>query len=995
MSTTTQILFNSPALHSLKRDQLVKLCKIHGIKANGKSVDLIARLKQHAQDLPAQTDNDPTMQDDSEDTDQDVAGTASSSRAPPRPSEQWEMVMEDIAEVDEASTMGTLSSMRTLNQQSSTGEFGSSNSKNSVTTSLKALANSLGLKRAISKSNSNSSTSELDQHAVPYSSIPESDSLPRTDADGDTSMDAPIPGGPSRPGAPALPNARLSMGEGLTTTVRLISAKPRRETMFSPPRLPTFKPELDLIMSPGPGKVNVWPPASPEPQGRIYPSLAEMMSADHGAYPSNAFASPAPALSAAKRASLALPSDQPEDIFSPKKTPAAAPPSAARASIPRSEPFLFGSPLPANRPRTSNADFEKAAASVLSEMNKRLAESGVQGLQTDVFNKKIPASTDVFGGPLDATRQRTDSTADRFAKAHDDAFAKMDSIATHYAARRGTAAASSSAGQPQSKKRKSEAAGLGPAPGPSKRKSSAANARVISAGGRKKMGIPGGFGDDEDLSDDEQRGQEVEEAGDRRSSKRIRVTEDSDVHKGGRRVSLLVTVKGGGDETEEDRAREERKREAMKKKLDESRARRRSSRGRASVGGRAVPMKPKASRFGFLSSAKSLVRNVWNMGAGGGGATKQASSIPVPKTSAPVKPAPPPPQPAHAPAALAQPTSKVSSLGLGKPSTSRLSANRAPSGGAPSMLSVDTTGTRKSSSSRARSPIPSFNAPAQNSEHKPRADSTSNTASRIPSRTTSFSSMGTRTSLNTGSSAASSMGTKRSLATPAAGTSGSRNRLDSTDSKIPPVPRRPSSTLLAPTASSLAKRQSIIRNLPPPPRSPSTLQQITNSPQSPRQNPTPGKIFTTPLTGFGSPTSIPTPVQKPSFTAAGTSLFNAGAGAGPSSSHANAPNPIPPKPKTLIARKPRISRSRVIAKLGAQRAQATDAGSTPGKPSSSSSKARTRSSMGTAAARRSFGGVKAGRMSAGADLIAAKKRVRQSEIAARRKSRVARMEVDS
>ena len=52
MSTTTQILFNSPALHSLKREQLVKLCKIHAIKANGKNVEMIQRLRQHAQTMP-------------------------------------------------------------------------------------------------------------------------------------------------------------------------------------------------------------------------------------------------------------------------------------------------------------------------------------------------------------------------------------------------------------------------------------------------------------------------------------------------------------------------------------------------------------------------------------------------------------------------------------------------------------------------------------------------------------------------------------------------------------------------------------------------------------------------------------------------------------------------------------------------------------------------------------------------------------------------------
>ncbi len=83
MSTTTEILFNSPALHSLKRDQLVKLCKIHSLKANGKNAELIDRLKQRAAQLPPDDDDDTKM---------------------PRASEQWEMVMDDIEEVDEPSS---------------------------------------------------------------------------------------------------------------------------------------------------------------------------------------------------------------------------------------------------------------------------------------------------------------------------------------------------------------------------------------------------------------------------------------------------------------------------------------------------------------------------------------------------------------------------------------------------------------------------------------------------------------------------------------------------------------------------------------------------------------------------------------------------------------------------------------------------------------------------------------------------------------------------
>jgi len=103
MSTTTQILFNSPALHSLKRDQLIKLCKIHSIKANGKNIDLVEKLKEHAMSLP---NDDPLsvaarserpMEDDYEEE---------GGRMP----EQWEVVMDTIDENEEgsASQPGTL-----------------------------------------------------------------------------------------------------------------------------------------------------------------------------------------------------------------------------------------------------------------------------------------------------------------------------------------------------------------------------------------------------------------------------------------------------------------------------------------------------------------------------------------------------------------------------------------------------------------------------------------------------------------------------------------------------------------------------------------------------------------------------------------------------------------------------------------------------------------------------------------------------------------------
>lgn len=134
MSTTTQILFNSPALHSLKRDQLVKLCKIHSIKASGKNVDLIEKLKHHAQTLPkdsplsiASRSEPPSngMQVDEEDSDsmqEDEQEDKENQRFQmPRPSEQWEVVMESIEEMEESASQGTLTGK--------SGEFGTGNSK--------------------------------------------------------------------------------------------------------------------------------------------------------------------------------------------------------------------------------------------------------------------------------------------------------------------------------------------------------------------------------------------------------------------------------------------------------------------------------------------------------------------------------------------------------------------------------------------------------------------------------------------------------------------------------------------------------------------------------------------------------------------------------------------------------------------------------------------------------------------------------------------------
>ncbi|KII91797.1 hypothetical protein PLICRDRAFT_521255 [Plicaturopsis crispa FD-325 SS-3] len=240
------------------------------------------------------------------------------------------------------------------------------------------------------------------------------------------------------------------------------------------------------------------------------------------------------------------------------------------------------------------------------------------------------------------------------------------------------------------------------------------------------------------------------------------------------------------------------------------------------------------------------------------------------------------------------------------------------------------------------------------------------------------SSIGTRTSL-VSNSGVGSTGVKRSGST--VGSMGDKGSLRTGTS----------SRLLAPTASSLAKAQGSVRlsaahsqehihgrspglasvaeqrSRPTNAEASSSkpaLDQITNSPRpagTPLHSPRPGPIFSKPLTAPGS--SIPTPVRNQTFGAAASTLAD------------TKPLVLAPKPKALAGRKPRISRSKVIARLASQRAA----------PSAEAAAGRTRSSMGAAvrqSAGRKSGG---GRRSGGAEvLMSAKKRARQSEYARRR-----------
>lgn len=424
MSVATQILFNSPALHSLKRDQLVKLCKIHSLKANGKNKDLIERLQQHAKMLPP---DDPlsiaTRSDDSDakagmesEGDESEGGSNYGSTETLgrsiRPSEQWEVVMDDIPEVDEE----TLRSNRGGNSNSQAGEFGTNGGKApSVTSSLKSIVTSLGLKRNNSKSDNTASNS---MSGLPGENATTSQESNPSIAEDHPPVD-PIPGQVNLRGMPAPANARLSITQApTTTTIRLVSGGGPPADILSPPRLKPFETTFDLVPATpsnntsGGSSVPVWPPFSPGAAQvqSIYPSLATFqgfgnlhkqdiaqpdesgpadMSIDMPGVlaPSPTF-KPTPKKSTPIRPHTgAVPRStekptllEPEDIFSPAPKSVNA---STRPRLPRSEPFIFGSPLPQHN--LSNREFRSAAQSVLDEMNDRLAAEGIEGVNLDVL----------------------------------------------------------------------------------------------------------------------------------------------------------------------------------------------------------------------------------------------------------------------------------------------------------------------------------------------------------------------------------------------------------------------------------------------------------------------------------------------------------------------------------------------------------------------------------------------------------------------------------
>ena len=297
-----------------------------------------------------------------------------------------------------------------------------------------------------------------------------------------------------------------------------------------------------------------------------------------------------------------------------------------------------------------------------------------------------------------------------------------------------------------------------------------------------------------------------------------------------------------------------------------------------------------------------------------------------------------------------------------------------------------TSTSTSSSGSRLRSPLPPCGSTRNSlqSNAGTRTSRKSSVVGRNSGHTAGVSSIGSRVSSTRMSSTGgvSSMGSKKTVG---GASVSSRSSATGSFSRFSSITSR----LFAPTASSLAKANgrpstgtgelkaaSEDRQHPP-------LGAITNGAalhSAEASSPNSSKIFTKPLL-LPQHSGIPTPVKNRRVASSdSTTLARA--------------NSIQ---KSLTGRKPRISRSKVIARLASQRAARGNenengpsgnrgAGLTP--RSSKDPSGRTRSSLGAQASRASYGGGTRARASGGGGVtMSAKKRARQSEYA-RRKSKV-------
>ncbi|KAL5520762.1 hypothetical protein ACEPAF_2765 [Sanghuangporus sanghuang] len=439
--STTDILFNSPALHSLKRAQLVQLCKRHNIKASGKNTELVSRLKRHARNLPSgaplsvavrseteaeagENENDANDGMMTDISDEDNVEEQLSSPVKERESQIWEIVSR--------SSLDSKRSVATRSQAA--GEFGAA--ANSKPTILKSIASSIGLARSTSSNSipagdssdslappsSNKKDKELSSSPKPRSIF--SSLMPRSRANSHESQtkansnnnnseensrkslitnaipynDIPMPTVSRRPQIEPFAFSYACAED--TSLVSEMSV----DTLDRP--VPGIGPCSSVNVNNGFGTVrlitNTNKPLQDEEEGpKLTPVVPafDLIPPTPGKTGLHRF--PAPSTPEANRSLYPIISSDDRDVdletlTSPTKTPGrlggrgradkslpALPELSPISPASPKEPFIFGSPNP--RHSTAAEDFSNAASSVLAEMNARLNAGGGRTIDSNVL----------------------------------------------------------------------------------------------------------------------------------------------------------------------------------------------------------------------------------------------------------------------------------------------------------------------------------------------------------------------------------------------------------------------------------------------------------------------------------------------------------------------------------------------------------------------------------------------------------------------------------
>ncbi|WWC97908.1 hypothetical protein V866_004796 [Kwoniella sp. B9012] len=449
-----EILRNSAALNALKRHQLVSLSKRYGLKASGKSVEMIQRLEDyainHASDLdfyipsPAPTPG-PNI----------LSGPPSSepptplashtfqpfnnfnARAPTplnhkdsmmsvqsRASDAWEMLSDSGASLISPKKQGGMtkstscSSWKSANNGEAMSEFGGHhNEKVSSTSSMKALATSLTRRGSkILLGRSTSASSHLSQAAEPEPKPePEKEPGPVEEV-----VESLPPSPASTVGVPRR-HSRITLLER-PSTLRLCSPTPT-----SPKIDPQSDREDEELPFFGKAK-NIHNLKERRSMAPIRSSIGSTTALSQNGLSRKSM----PALSGTTSASV--PSIYPPlPVIPPQFMKATSPPvQTVPGSFPPLPPtpgrMVFGSPTDAG---VNNHQFSEAAQAILKEMNSKLpggvvfGEELLKGRKAEV-GKLVHVNKELGTGGWGLSSST--GSSDRYADAHQKEFAKMRSI---------------------------------------------------------------------------------------------------------------------------------------------------------------------------------------------------------------------------------------------------------------------------------------------------------------------------------------------------------------------------------------------------------------------------------------------------------------------------------------------------------------------------------------------------------------------------------------